>query len=83
MSSSTQFKTLITGMCGEYQIGIEEGIHVSVYKGKIWNVRTGYDETTAVIVYDRSLLNLCCTIVDKIYRLTDPKFQDMEIIWLF
>jgi len=78
----SQFKNLLTGICGEYQINIESGIHVDAYKAKVWNVRTGYDEKTSITLYDRDLLQLCCTVVEKIYKLTDPMFQNMEIIWL-
>lgn len=77
-----QFTSVLAGICGEYQITIEQGIHVDVFKAKIWNIRTGYNEETSINLYDRDLLNLCCVIVEKIYRLTDPMFQNMEILWL-
>lgn len=82
MKSTQQFQSLLSGIFGEYQIMIEEGIHVTVFKAKIWNVRTGYDEETSITLYDRSLLDLTCSVIEKIYRLTDPTFQDMEILWL-
>ena len=82
MNSGTQFKSLMSGIYGEYQIVLEEGIHVAVYKVKIWNVREGYNEETSIILYDRDLLDLICRVVEKVHKLTKDIYKDMEILWL-
>jgi len=56
-------------MIGTYQFLLEEHIHLTVYRVKIWDVRVGQGTDDNTRIYEENLLKACDSLVKRIFSL--------------
>lgn len=79
--NTAPFKSIYSGMLGNWQFTVETHDHVTVYKAKLWPVDKAYDEHDLIVLYDSDILELAQHIVIELLKKAhlDPT---MKIIWL-